>query len=239
MTGVEWNRHLVPRDRFDHNLKAAFMFFSLDGPDGAGKTTQLHRFADWLSSQGHEVLTCRDPGDTWLGERLRQILLDPASGPICGRGEMLLYMAARAQLVEEVIRPALARGQTVVSDRYLLANVVYQGWAGGLDVDTLWEVGRVATGGLLPDLTIVLDVPLAAASQRLQRSLDRMEARGPEYQQRVRDGFLAEARRRPDQIAIVDATGSEDAVAARVQQAVTAYVVPGPTRGGLEPPLPP
>jgi dTMP kinase len=200
------------------------MFFSLDGPDGAGKTTQLRRFVEWLAGQGHDVLVCRDPGDTWLGERLRQILLDPASGPIGGRSEMLLYMAARAQLVEEVIRPALARGQTVVSDRYLLANVVYQGWAGGLDVDTLWEVGRVATGGLQPDLTLVLDVPVAASTQRMQRSLDRMEARGPDFHQRVRDGFLAEARRWPDRIAVVDATEPEERVAEQIQLAAAAVL---------------
>jgi dTMP kinase len=195
------------------------MFFSLDGPDGAGKTTQLGRFVAWLERQGHEVVTCRDPGSTWLGDQLRQILLNPGSGAVGSRSEMLLFMAARAQLVDEVIRPALNRGQTVVSDRFLLANVVYQGWAGGLDPATLWEVGRVATGGLLPDLTLVLDLPPEAAAGRLQRSLDRMESRGPEYRCRVREGFLADARRNPGRIAVIDATGGEDEVAARIQAA--------------------
>ncbi len=195
------------------------MFFSLDGPDGAGKTTQLARFVAWLEGLGHEVVACRDPGSTWLGDQLRQILLNPSSGAIGSRSEMLLYMAARAQLVEEVIRPAMDRGKTVVSDRFLLANVAYQGWAGGLAPETLWEVGRVATGGLLPDLTLVLDLPPEAAAGRLQRSLDRMEARGPDFRRRVREGFLAEARRHPASIAVIDARGSEDEVAARIQTA--------------------
>src|SRR6186713_2549405 len=127
------------------------MFFSFDGVDGAGKSTQMERFCLWLRQQGHEFVTCRDPGSTQLGERLRSILLEKSATPIDRRAEMLLYMASRAQLVEEVIRPALAAGKTVVCDRFLLANVVYQGHAGGLDVSSLWQVGAVATDGLSPD----------------------------------------------------------------------------------------
>ena len=119
---------------------------------------------------------------------------------------MLLYMAARAQLVEEVIRPALAAGKTVVCDRYLLANVVYQGHAGGLNVADLWQVGRVATGGLMPDLTIVLDLPAAAAAARLDRPLDRMEQQGDAFHARVRQGFLDEAAHNPARIRVIDAS---------------------------------
>ena len=133
------------------------MFFSIDGGDGTGKSTQIALFCEWLSERGHDVVTCRDPGSTPLGEAIRNLLLDRDDLPIDRRSEMLLYMAARAQMTEEVIRPALEQGKTVVSDRYLLANVVYQGHAGGLDVDTLWQVGRIATGGLTVDLAIVLD----------------------------------------------------------------------------------
>ncbi|MEM6799211.1 MAG: dTMP kinase, partial [Planctomycetota bacterium] len=135
------------------------MFISFDGVDGVGKSTQLTELADWLRELGHDVVTCRDPGSTPLGERVRDILL--ASGeetPIGGRAEMLLYMAARAQLVEQVIRPAIDAKKVVVSDRFLLSNVVYQGHAGGLPVDQLWEVGRVATGGVEPDCTLLLDM---------------------------------------------------------------------------------
>ena len=108
------------------------MFFSIDGGDGTGKSTQIERFCAWLESLGREVVTCRDPGSTPLGEAVRELLLNRHDLSIHRRSEMLLYMAARAQLVEEVIRPALDEGKTVVSDRYLLANVVYQGHAGGL-----------------------------------------------------------------------------------------------------------
>jgi dTMP kinase len=122
------------------------------------------------------------------------------------RSEMLVYMAARSQLVEEVIRPALDSGKTVISDRYLLSNVVYQGHAGGLDVERLWEVGRVATDGVMPDLTIVLDLPASEAARRIEGELDRMEQQGADFHSRVRRGFLQEAADRPKVIAVVDAT---------------------------------
>ena len=133
---------------------------------------------------------------------------------------MLLYMAARAQLVEEVIRPALERGKIVLTDRYLLSNVVYQGYGGGLDVETLWTIGQVATGGLMPDLTVVLDMPAAAAAARIRRPPDRMEQQGDEFHARVREGFLAEAARRPGEIAVVDASGSIEQVQADIRAAV-------------------
>ena len=139
------------------------MFLSLDGVDGVGKSTQLALLVDWLSERQYRVESCRDPGSTELGEAIRQIVLHGLATPIHRTSEMLLYMAARAQLVEEIIRPALAAGKTVVCDRYLLANIVYQGYAGGLDVEELWSVGEVATGGLHPDLTILLDMEVRAA----------------------------------------------------------------------------
>ncbi len=117
-------------------------FLTLDGPDGGGKTTQAARLVDWLRAEGHDVVACRDPGGTPLGDRLRALLLDRSELAIGLRAEMLLYMASRAQLVEEVVRPAIEAGKVVVSDRFLLANVVYQGYAGGLEVEELWRVGR-------------------------------------------------------------------------------------------------
>lgn len=191
-------------------------FVTFDGIDGAGKTTQMQRFVAWLRQRGQEVAVCRDPGSTPLGETLRALLL-AADGPAIGRtAEMLLYMAARAQLVEEVITPALAAGKTVVSDRFLLANVVYQGHAGGLDVAALWDIGRVATGGLVPHLTFVLDLEPQQAQARLDRTLDRMEQQGDEYLRRVREGFLVEARRRTE-VVVIDAARSIDTIAAEIQ----------------------
>jgi dTMP kinase len=193
------------------------MFFSFDGVDGAGKSTQIELFAAWLREQGREVVTCRDPGSTPLGEKLREILLGRDSISISRTSEMLLYMAARAQLVEEVIRPALAAGKTVVSDRFLLANVVYQGHAGGLNPQSLWRVGDVATGCLSPDLTFLLDMPAEAAAARIGRALDRMEAQGLDYLRRVREGFLTEAAQRPERIVVINAARDAAVVHADVQ----------------------
>jgi dTMP kinase len=195
------------------------MFFSFDGVDGGGKTTQIGRFCDWLRSRGHDVIACRDPGSTALGEVLRQILLDARTTPIARRAEMLLYMAARAQLVDEVIAPALAQGRWVVSDRFLLANVAYQGHAGSLDIDGIWQVGQVATAGIEPDLTFVLDLTDAEAAARINRPLDRMELQGDTFRAAVRAGYLAEAARRPERIVVIDASRSIDEVAAAVQAA--------------------
>ncbi len=195
-------------------------FLSLDGPDGGGKTTQAARLAAWLRGLGRDVVACREPGGTALGERLRSILLDRSSAAVGLRAEMLLFMASRAQLVEEVIRPALEAGQVVVSDRYLLASVVYQGYAGGLPVEAIWEAGRAATGGLLPDLTLVLDLPTAAARARVGPARDRIEDRPVAYHDRVRAGFAEAARSYPAPIRTIDASGDPDAVADRVRHEV-------------------
>jgi dTMP kinase len=195
-------------------------FISLDGLDGTGKSTQCRLVADWLRAGGHAVTTCIDPGGTSLGAQLRTLVLHhrPDIDRMC---EALLFMASRAQLVTEVIRPALASGQIVISDRFLLANVVYQGHAGGLDVERLWDVGLFATGGLEPDLTLVLDLPPEEAAVRRGRPADRIEGRDADYHARIRRGFLAEARRRPERIRVVDAAGPvplvQDAIRREIQ----------------------
>ncbi len=166
------------------------MFISLDGIDGAGKSTQIELLKNWLIERGHQVVCFRDPGATRLGESIREILLHREDIPLSMTAEMLLYMAARAQLVEEQIKPALAAGMTVICDRFLLANVVYQGSAGGLNIDDLWSIGRVATVGLSPDVTVVLDLDAEVAAQRLGTNQDRLEKRGLAYFQAVRQGFL-------------------------------------------------
>jgi len=195
------------------------MFFSFDGIDGSGKTTQIERFSRWLEELGQTVVVCRDPGGTELGEAIRGILLERNELQISRMAEMLLYMAARAQLVEQVIKPALAAGKTVISDRFLLANVVYQGHAGGLDVARLWEFGRFITQRIEPDLTFLLDMPPAAAQARIQRELDRMERHEDDFRERLRTGFLAEAARRPQHIAVIDASRPIDEVHAQIRAA--------------------
>src|SRR5438034_6306321 len=192
------------------------MFFSFDGVDGTGKSTQIALLAEALRQRGREVVTCRDPGSTPLGERLRQILLDHHDTLIHRRSEMLLYMAARAALVEEVIRPALAAGKVVLSDRYLLANVVYQGHAGGLSPEDVWRVGEVTVAGVMPRLVFLLDMPAERAASRIQRAPDRMESQGLAYLEKVRLGFLTEAHHRPDSIAIIDADRPQQEIHADV-----------------------
>jgi dTMP kinase len=182
-------------------------FISLDGLDGTGKSTQCRMLADWFRRQGWETVECADPGGTPIGDVLRDLLLDrhrEMSLPC----ETFLFMASRAELTAKVIAPALAAGRAVVADRYLLANVVYQGHAGGLDPEHLWELGMLATGGLETDLTLVLDLPVGRALGRRARGADRVESRETTYHERVRAGFLAEAHRRPDKIHVVDAGGS-------------------------------
>jgi len=186
-------------------------FFSLDGLDGCGKSTQCRLLAEHLRGKGLQVTTCADPGGTAIGAQLREILLHHRREvtPAC---EAFLFMASRAQLVHEVISPALVAGHIVISDRFLLANVVYQGHAGGLDPDQLCQIGKLSTGGLEPDLTLVLDLPVETAAARRAGRADRFESRGPDYHARVRSGFLLEAMRHPDRTRVIDADQPLDVV---------------------------
>ena len=188
------------------------MFISLDGIDGAGKSTQIDLLRKYLESKGATVVCFRDPGSTKLGEAIREILLHREDIPLANTSEMLLYMAARAQLVAEQLQPALDSGKTVICDRFLLANVVYQGVAGGLSIDDLWSVGRCATGGLSPDATIVLDLDPELAFKRIQRGPDRLEKRGLDYFRVVRQGFLEQVINTGGKSTIVDASQDIDQI---------------------------
>lgn len=194
-------------------------FISLDGLDGSGKSTQCRLLADWLRARGFDVTECVDPGGTAIGAVIRDLLLGHRHDMVLSC-EMFLFMASRAQLTAEVIRPALEASRAVVADRFLLANVVYQGHAGGLDPERLWEVGRLATGGLEPDLTIILDLPLDVACARRTGPADRVESRDAAYHTRVREGFLSEARRRPDRIRVVRADQPTECVHQQICQEV-------------------
>lgn len=200
-------------------------FLSFDGLDGTGKSTQCRRIADWLRASGIPVTTCVEPGGTELGQKIRELLLFGKQNLMGTRAEVLLFMASRAELVEQVIRPALARGDVVIADRFLLASVVYQGHAGGLPTKDLWEVGRMATAGIEPDLTLIFDLPVDVAAVRRGRSADRMESKGTEYFERVRAGFLAEAANDPERRIVIDARPDADAVFATVQKTVIQFLV--------------
>ncbi|MDX2038923.1 MAG: dTMP kinase [Isosphaeraceae bacterium] len=196
-------------------------FVVLDGPDGGGKTTQVARLVEWLRSRGLEVVACRDPGGTAIGEKLRAILLDRGDSPPAMRTEMLLFMAARAQLVSEVIEPALERGAIVVSDRFLLANIVYQGHAGGLSVEELRTVGRIAVNGLAPDLTMILDLPVELGRARVGSARDRLEDRSDDYHRAVRNGFLEELETLQGASMVIDASCDPETVTTRIRAEVS------------------
>ena len=196
------------------------LFISLDGLDGTGKSTQCRLLAEWLRGRGRCVTECADPGSTAIGDVIRDLLLHRRH-EMALPCEALLFMASRAQLAAEVIRPALNSNRDVIADRYLLANVVYQGHAGGLPPEQLWALGRLATGGLDPDLTLVLDLPVDLALKRRTGALDRVESRDVDYHGRVRAGFLEEARRQPSRIHVIDAGRSIEAVHAHICSLLT------------------
>lgn len=196
-------------------------FISLDGVDGVGKSTQVERLAEHLTSLGRDVLPLQDPGSTEIGAKLRSILLD-TDLRIHRRTEAMLFMASRCEMVETIIRPALAAGKTVISDRFLLANVVYQSVGGEVDAETLWRLGDLSNGGLHPDLTLLLDMPADSALSRLARQADRMEGRGVEYMESVRQAFLKQLPHSSPNRRIINADQSVDRVTQEIISAVDA-----------------
>lgn len=197
-------------------------FIVLEGPDGSGKSTQARLLAQALAERGLEVVLSREPGGTAAGEKIRSLLLEK-SIDLSPRAELLLFMASRAQLVEEVISPALEDGKTVVCDRFLMSSVVYQGLAGSIPAGEVESLGRNAIGNTRPGLTVVLDVPVAVTKKRSALN-DRFESRPEDYLERVRQGFLSLARRDPARIVVVDGSLEQDVVAGKVLAAAEAAV---------------
>ncbi len=192
----------------------------LDGPDGCGKSTQVKLLCDWVAGQGVEVVTFRDPGDTRIGEQIREILLSPEHEGMGTMTEFLLYMASRAQLWSEKIAPVLEQGCSVVLDRWLSSTCAYQGYAGEFGVDRVLRVAGDTLERVWPDVTIILDVDTETAAKRMDRELDRMELKGQVYHQKVRQGFLNLAETQ-DHFAVVDATQSIEWVHEAVIQSVS------------------
>ena len=196
-------------------------FIVFDGPDGSGKSTQFHAVAKVAQAAGVEIVEVREPGGTPIGEKIRSVLLDPANSEMVTRCEMLLYMASRAQLMEERILPALARGAFVLADRFISSTLAYQGSAGGLARQDILSVGDIAIGGRWPDLVVVFDVDWKTAQSRMARALDRMEQKDAEYHRRVREGYLEQARSQPDKYLVVDSTAQPEAVFAALTAGIT------------------
>ncbi|MFC1781447.1 dTMP kinase [Planctomycetota bacterium] len=188
------------------STKLSGKFIVLDGPDGCGKSTQAELLNKWLKEQGIDAVRFRDPGDTAIGEKIREILLNPEHCAMSTETEVLLYMAARAQLWAERMAPALRNNQSIVLDRWLSSTLTYQGWAGGIGMDKIIKIASDCLDRVWPDITIILDVNQQTASERLNRELDRMEAKGQQYHKKVREGFLKLAGEH-DNCFVIDASG--------------------------------
>jgi len=199
--------------------KIAGKFIVLDGPDGCGKTTQTELLAQWLKEQGVAVETFREPGGTAIGEKIRRILLNPKHLAMSTSAEVLLYMAARVQLWQEKIAPALQQRKCVILDRWLSSTCAYQGYAGGFGIQRIIKIATDCLGKPWPDLTIILDVDLETASARLNRDLDRMERKGDGYHQKVREGFLKLAQEQKN-FFVIDATQDINTVHKKIIETV-------------------
>lgn len=202
--------------------RAPGRFISFEGVDGSGKTTQAALLADRLRQRGFEVVIAVEPGGTAIGEQIRAILLDRRNSELTPEAELLLYFASRAQNVAEVIRPALARGAVVISDRYTDSTIAYQGYGRALGEQVVRQLHRIACGDLWPDLTVLLDVEPEIGLERARErgALNRMDEQAREFHHRVRRGYLELAAREPARFRVIDARGAVDLVARAVEEAV-------------------
>ena len=202
-------------------------FITFEGPEGGGKSTHIRLLAERLRAEGRTVLVTREPGGTRLAELIRGLVREELEDPPVTRAEVLLFLASRAQVVANVIKPALARGEWVLCDRFSDSTFAYQGYGRGIDVQLLRELNEFATEGLVPDLTILLDVPLEVSRARLaerQRATaaaaDRIEAAGEAFHKRLREGFLALAKAEPDRFVVIDSSGDRAEVDRQIIEAV-------------------
>lgn len=202
---------------------------SFEGSEGSGKSTQITRLAEHLSGLGREVVTVREPGGTEIGEQIRNIIVHNSKGDeMCAETELLLFTAARAQLVREVIAPALLKGAWVLSDRFVDSSTVYQGIGRNLALDPVNQINRFAVGNVMPDLTIVLDVPTKVSLQRIRQRAtdlpDRMERENIDFYEKIRAGYLVLAKGMPNRFVVIDGTLKPDQIARKVRAAVKSVV---------------
>jgi dTMP kinase len=202
---------------------------SFEGSEGSGKSTQISRLAAHLQKSGRDVISTREPGGTEIGEQIRNIIVHNSKGEeMCAETELLLFTAARAQLVREVIVPALTSGKVVLSDRFLDSSTVYQGIGRNLAADPVNQINRFAVGNVMPDLTVVIDVPAEVSLSRLKQRAsdlpDRMERENIDFYKKVREGYLVLAKGMPERFIVVDGTKSEDLVEKKIWAEVKARI---------------
>ena len=195
---------------------------SLEGPDGCGKSTQIGYMKDFFANEGYEVVVAREPGGTKISEKIRDILLDTDNIDMDYRAEMFLYAAARAQLVHEVIKPALDAGKVVIMDRFVDSSAVYQGIARGLGVDTVYQINDIGLNGVAIYLTIHLDLPadVGLSRKKSQHEMDRMELNGDDFHSKVAEGYRELAAKFPERIVTIDATKSVEEVRDDILEAI-------------------
>jgi len=199
------------------------MFITLEGPEGSGKSCQISGLADYVRQLGYEVLTTREPGGTAIGDQVRQVIMNLKNTEMNPRTEILLFCAARAQLVDQVIRPALERGEVVISDRYGDSSLAYQGYGHRLDLAMLHQILAFATGGLKPDLTLLLDVDVEEGLRRRRSSggeWNRLDAYEIEFHKRVRQGYYELVSLEPERWSVIDANQSTEMVQSNIRQVV-------------------
>ena len=196
------------------------IFITFEGSEGSGKSTHAKLLCGYLKSKGFKVAHIYEPGSTAIGDKLRRVLLDPKNKGITYLCEMLLYMAARAQLVEKVIKPHLKQGIIVVCDRFLDATLAYQGYGAGINIKHIKEVGKIVTGGLTPDLTLLLDLPAQKGLMRAGAFKDRIERRPLSFHERVRRGYLKMAGLEPARIKVIRVDDNK----AKTQKAIRKFV---------------
>jgi dTMP kinase len=202
-------------------------FLVLDGTEGSGKSTQARLLEQKLSGLGRSVLLVRDPGTTRIGEQIRSILLDPAHGEMSMRCEMLLYMSARAQMMKEVLQPALDAGKVVICDRFVSSTLAYQLGGDGVTAEEIRSIANVAIRGRWPDLTLILDLPVEKSLGRLNRPKDRIEQRPVSYHEQVRQNYLRQAREDARSYRLIDADRSVEAIAEDIWREVEALLAGG------------
>ncbi len=207
------------------------LFITFEGPDGAGKSTQVNRLVDYIMRQGFPLLATREPGGTPIGQRIREILLDPSNDEMVDQTEVLLYASSRAQLIHEQIIPALHEGKIVICDRYIDASIAYQGYGLGFNIETVRSINHFASSGLSPHRTYLLDISPEEGNRRLQnrvqkqnQTMDRIEQKELLYHKRVHDGFKKIAEQNQERIIRIDATSSPDDIAEMIKKDFISFI---------------